>query len=179
MKKLFFVLVTVFAFGFANAQEGEPKIGVNLGFPVGDASDFTSISFGADIAYLWSVAPQFKAGLTAGYLNYTGKKEHGEKRDNLGFIPIAATAQYSLAPEFFVGADLGYALGVSPSESKGGFYYLPKVGYQTNLFEAYVGYKGISNKFKASGNIGGTDFSISKNQNMGAIVVGFNYKLGV
>ncbi len=114
-------------------------------------------------------------GPSIGYLNYTGKKTEGVKRDNLGFVPIAASAYYSLAENFFIGADLGYAIGVSPSYNKGGFYYLPKIGYQIDLFEAYVGYKGIANKFEASGDVLGTTVTVSENQNMGAIVIGFNY----
>jgi|SRR5690625_3548744 len=175
MKKLFVVLIAFLSFSFAKAQDTGVKLGVHLDIPVGDASDITSIGFGGDIAYMFDISEEFKVGPSIGYLNYTGKKEHGEKRDNLGFVPIAGSAKYSLAENFFIGADLGYAIGVSPSYNKGGFYYLPKLGYQIDLFEAYVGYKGISNKFEASEDFMGSTFSVSKTENLGAIVIGFNY----
>lgn len=176
MKRFVISLIAILAFGFAQAQESGAKIGVNLGMPVGDASDVTSLSFGADIGYMWNVAPSVDVGLTAGYLNYSGKKYHGEKRDDLSFIPIAATGQFSIMESLFLGADLGYAIGVSPDHNKGGFYYLPKVGYQIDLFEVYLGYKGISSKFKSSENIAGVDFSASKNVDISSVVIGFNYK---
>ena len=175
MKKLLIVLAAFLTFGFAKAQDSGIKLGVHLDIPMGDASDITSIGFGGDLAYMFDVSEEFKVGPSVGYLNYSGKKYKGEKRDDLGFIPIAGSAYYSLMENLFIGADLGYAIGVSPSINKGGFYYLPKIGYQIDLFEAYVGYKGIANKFEASEDILGSTVSISENKNIGSIVIGFNY----
>lgn len=172
MKKLIFSLVTIFAFGFSQAQtsfnnqlnraeqEGHFKVGANLGIPMGDIDDFSSIAFGFDLAYLWPVAERFKAGATVGYLNFVGKKYHGSKRQNIDFIPIAATGQYSITQNIFVGADLGYGIGLSPSGNDGGFYYQPKVGYQIDLFEVYLGYKGVT----------------KNHGNAAALSIGFNYK---
>ena len=46
---------------------------------------------------------------------------------------IAASGRYNLSEDFVLGADLGYALGLSPSGNDGGFYYRPMLGY--NLSE--------------------------------------------
>lgn len=176
MKKLVLSIMAVLAFTWAQAQDSGIKLGGHVDVPIGDASDLTSIGFGADLAYMFDVSEEFKLGATVGYLSYQGKKEHGEKRDNLGFLPIAAVAQFSLAENIFIGADVGYALGLSPDYNKGGFYYMPKVGYQIDLFEVYVGYKGIANKFEISESIGGIDISASDKKTLSAIAIGFNYK---
>lgn len=163
MRKVIVVLVAVLAFSFAQAQDSGIKLGIHLGLPVGDADDFTSLAMGGDLAYMFDVSEAFKVGPSVGYLHYSGKKYHGHKRDNLGFIPIAASAKYSIVENIFIGADLGYAVGISPSELDGGFYYLPKVGYQIDLFEVYVGYRGISNKIE------------SESYNISSVSLGFNY----
>lgn len=152
MKKLIFTAVAVFAFGFTNAQDGSFKIGAHVGLPTGDLKEGYSLNVGGDVAYLWNVADKFKAGATAGYTAYLGKTETFAvggnsiefKNETVGFIPVAATAQYSLTDDLFIGADLGYAIYASKGEGDGGVYYQPKFGYQTDKIELYLGYKGIS-----------------------------------
>lgn len=169
MKKIILSAVAVMAFGFANAQEGQFKIGVHAGLPLGDIKDSYSVNLGFDAAYLWNVADQFKAGVTTGYSAYLGKTEKydngfgnyvEEKAQTMGFIPVAGTAQYSLSDNLFVGADLGYAIYAGEGDGDGGFLYQPKFGYQTEKIELYAGYKGISVD-------GGTVSSLN---------LGFNYK---
>ncbi|WP_445455333.1 hypothetical protein [Flavobacterium sp. HNIBRBA15423] len=167
MKKLLFAAVAVFAFGAANAQEGGFKAGIHAGLPMGDIKDAYSLNLGLDVAYLWNVGEGFDVGATTGYSTYLGKTETIDygfgslevEYENMSFIPVAATAQYSLSEMLFIGADLGYAIGVS-EDNDGGFLYQPKFGYQAEKFEAYLGYKGISMD-------GGTASSLN---------VGFAYK---
>jgi len=156
MKKIILSSVLVFLFGFTNAQNGNFKLGAHLGLPMGDIKDVSSFNFGVDAAYVWKVAESFSAGAATGYTNYSGKSGF----DSVGFIPIAATGQFSLSESMFLGADLGYAIYVGSGNGDGGFYYQPKLGYQAEKFEVYAGYKGIS--------ITGGTFS--------SINLGFNYK---
>ncbi|NRT15300.1 hypothetical protein HNP99_001647 [Flavobacterium sp. 28A] len=174
MKKIILTVAAVFAFGFANAQDGQFKVGAHVGLPMGDIKDGSSLNLGADVAYLWNVTDKFKAGTTTGYSSYLGKTVKEDvnfggfgsfgsienKTDASGFIPVAATAQYSLSDKFFVGTDLGYAIYVGKGEGDGGVYYQPKFGYQTEKIELYAGYKGIS--------VDGATFS--------SLNLGFNYK---
>lgn len=160
MKKLFFTAVAVLAFGFANAQEGSFKGGVHFGLPMGDIKDAYSLNAGLDLAYMWNIADKFSAGVTTGYDYYSGKTVGGVKFDAAGFVPVAGTAQYAFTENIFGGVDLGYAIGVAPSGIESGFLYQPKVGYQTEKFEVYAGYKGIA--------VTGGAFS--------SIGLGFNYK---
>lgn len=164
MKKIILIAMAVFAFSFANAQDGGFKAGINLGLPMGDIKDAYSFSVGFDVAYTWKVSDKFHAGVTTGYAHYMGETQEFMgleiDLDDAGFIPLAGTAQYSISDNLFIGADLGYALGVSPDGNEGGFLYQPKFGYQTEKFEVYTGYKGIS--------VDGATFS--------SINLGFNYK---
>lgn len=156
MRKIILSVLAVFAFGAAQAQDGGFKAGVHLGLPIGDISDFSSFNGGVDLAYMWSVADSFNAGLTTGYTYFSGKDGFG----NLGFIPVAASGQYSFSDNFFGGADLGYAVYAGDGDGDGGFYYQPKVGYQTEKFEIYASYKGIS----------------ADGSTISTVGLGFNYK---
>jgi len=147
MKKIILSLLAVFAFGAAQAQDGGFKAGVHLGLPMGDAGDVYSFNFGLDVAYMWAISDDFQAGVTTGYSYFSGKEldfGDGTFKVNGAFIPVAASGQYSFSDNFFGGADLGYALYAGDGDGDGGFYYQPKVGYQTEKFEVYASYKGIS-----------------------------------
>lgn len=191
MKKILLTAV-IAAFGFVNtnAQATGFEAGVYAGIPTGDASDGTSFNLGLNVAYLWSVSEEFKAGLTAGYDHWMAKKVDGEKGKDVAFLPIAARAKYSFG-QFFVGLDLGIALGLTSEKhsetfegdtfsvelkNKGGFLYQPRVGYNTTSFDIYAFYKGISNKAEASINDAGEKFSMSETGNVGSIGIGFAYK---
>ena len=46
---------------------------------------------------------------------------------------------------FILGADLGYAIGVSPSDNDGGFYYAPRIQYGVSeSIDIVLAYRGIS-----------------------------------
>lgn len=167
MKRIILSTIAVMTFGFANAQDGHFKVGAHVGLPVGNTSDLFSVNLGADVSYLWNVADKFSAGVTTGYTTYIGKDYTAYignvayemiRSTNQSFIPIAGTAQYSIADNFFVGADLGYAINVD-GDIDGGFLYQPKFGFQTKKIEVYTSYKGISN-----------------NGTLSSVNLGFNYK---
>ena len=153
MKKIILTVAAVFAFGFANAQDGKFKVGAHVGLPIGDYKDSYSLNLGADFAYTWKVSDKFDAGVTTGYSTYLGKSQTYNvggtsftvKPDAAGFIPVAATGQFAIDTNLFLGADFGYAIYAGKGEGNGGLYYQPKFGYQTEKIEIYAGYKGISN----------------------------------
>ncbi|KUY20315.1 hypothetical protein BAZ12_10110 [Elizabethkingia miricola] len=143
--------------GFAASAQttGQLKIGANVGIPVGNASDFSSFTLGLDGAYQWRLAENFDLGIATGYQHFFAKSGWSD----FGFIPLAASAQYSIDPKFFIGADLGYGFFTGKGSSGGGFYYQPKVGYQQSDWELYLGYKGVSD-----------------NGNISSVNLGFNFK---
>ncbi len=159
MKKIFLVLVVV-AFGFvANAQDGQFNTGVNLGLPVGDASDFTSFSVGVEVNYLFELSEDFQLGPSLEYFHYFGSELDligGGTRDidDASFLPISAAARYSVSDKFVLGANLGYGIGISPDANDGGFYYRPLVGYkvgENTMIQA--AFSGVSTEGSATSSI--------------------------
>jgi hypothetical protein len=146
MKKFLFAAFAVLAFGAVNAQGF--KGGAHVGLPIGTSGDAFSFNAGVDVSYTWEVADNFSAGVATGYTMFFGKSIEGEKIPSVGLLPIAGTASYKVADNIFLGADLGYALGVS-NASGGDIYYQPKVGYAAEKFDAFVGYKGLGSNFNA------------------------------
>lgn len=128
MKKMLFIaFFAICGLGTANAQSF--NAGVNLGLPAGDADMVSSFVLGGEVNYMFTSDDTFNYGVTAG-INFFFKKD---PFDNASFLPIAASGRYNLSEDFVLGADLGYALGLSPSGNDGGFYYRPMLGY--NLSE--------------------------------------------
>ena len=167
MKKLFLVAIATVGFAFSGtAQDTKIKVGVDFGIPMGDMKDATSFNLGVNGAYVWTgIAEGFDAGIGVSYNTYFAKEiDLGPlgkvKGDNFSFLPIYGTANYNFTENIFAGADLGYAIALSPSGMDSGVYYQPKVGYQTEMFEVFVGYKAVA--------VSGSSFS--------SVNLGFNYK---
>ena len=134
MKKLLIIGALIMA-SFSAYPQGGFKAGLNLGIPVGDLSDFYNLQFGADAAYTFSVGPML------GYSNFF--PEESDVYDNVQFLPIAAAGRLSLGSAFFLGADLGYGVGINDGND-GGFYYRPQVGYDFGLIGLVASYSGVS-----------------------------------
>lgn len=166
MKKIILSAIAIMALGTAaQAQEGGFKVGIHGGIPIGDAGDLFAYNVGVDVAYLWPVADGLNVGVTTGYTHFGAKDAEDILDDEIGggfgeffedflddvevyddaaYIPIAATAIYSLSDSFFIGADLGYGIYAGSGEGDGGVYYQPKVGWQSESIEVFASYKGIS-----------------------------------
>ncbi len=147
MKNLF--LFAAFALIGLTVNAQSINAGINVGLPMGDIKDSYTLNIGVDINYLWEVSDQFQAGATAGYSHFMGDSIDflGGSIDveDAGFIPIAAAGRFSVSEEFTLGADLGYALGISPDGNDGGFYYAPKVQYSiSDSIDIVAAYKGVS-----------------------------------
>ncbi|GGK32561.1 hypothetical protein GCM10007962_28620 [Yeosuana aromativorans] len=140
MKKL--LLCTAFAvFAFSNVNAQNFNVGVNLGLPMGDIKDYSSLNIGVEANYLWQVSEEFDAGILAGYTTFLGK----DGADALGYLPIAAAGRFNVSEDFTIGADLGYAIGINPSGLDSGFYYSPKLQYGVSeSIDIVLAYKGIS-----------------------------------
>lgn len=140
MKKLFLLtILTIFSFTVAQSQSNW-KLGVNAGIPVGDIEDFSSFNLGGDVAYFFDVSDVFTAGPLVGFSHFF-EDDDGVGED-LSFIPLAASGRFSFSDAVFIGADLGYAIGVDDGND-GGFYYRPKLGYNFGMVALILSYAGI------------------------------------
>ena len=147
MKKVLFIAAFLVAGVSMQAQEGA-SAGVNLGLPIGDAGDVSGFSIGVDFNYLWSAAESFDAGVAVGFTNAFGKTIDTPigsfEVEDVQFLPLAAAGRFHLSEDFSLGADLGYALGISDGND-GGFYYRPMVGYSlSEKLGLTFSYTGIS-----------------------------------
>jgi hypothetical protein len=159
MKKLVLVMAVV-AFGFtANAQDF--RAGINVGLPVGDSGDGYTFNLGVDLSYMWNVSDDFDAGISTGYSHFMGDTIEGFDVDDASFLPLAGSARFNASEDFVLGADLGYAIGISPDGNDGGFYYRPMIGYNVGGNTQITGsYSGVSVD-------GGTFSSINLGVNFG------------
>ena len=144
-KSLFFLFMMLFAVTSAFSQSNF-KIGVNAGIPVGDIEESASFQLGADVAYLYPVSDLFSVGGLAGFSHFfrddVDTTLGNQSVDDLSFLPVAATARFGFANSLFVGADLGYAIGINDGND-GGFYYRPKVGYSFGPAAVIASFAGI------------------------------------
>jgi hypothetical protein len=146
MKKLL-ILVFVLILGVTSAfSQGDFRFGVNGGIPVGDVEDFSNFHLGTDIAYMFNVVEFLDVGAMVGYSHYFSEDLTilGEniEIDDIQFLPIAASGRFGLS-SFYLGADLGYAVGIDDGND-GGFYYRPLIGYKIGKLGIAASYEGIS-----------------------------------
>src|SRR5699024_2892922 len=146
MKKLGLLIVALlFLALIANAQiDSKIKVGVNAGLPLGDVKDYSSFNLSVDAAYLFEVADMVYAGPLVSYSHYFAKEFQGYKIKDVQHIPIAASARinFGFDTTAFLGADIGYAIGVSDG-TDGGIFYRPKLGYDFGGVAAVLAYTGI------------------------------------
>lgn len=140
-------------------QTSDMKAGISASLPVGDFSEAYSFGLQADFAYLFDIAQDFKVGPTASLFYYNGKDigsgELSVKVSDAMFLPIGGHARY-LFDEFFVGADLAYAIGISPSGMGGGLLIRPKVGYDLGNLAVVASYSAITR----SGTVGSINLGV-------------------
>ncbi|MCH3882312.1 MULTISPECIES: outer membrane beta-barrel protein [Tenacibaculum] len=132
MKKILFLATIVLSLN-ATAQYSSIGIGINGGLPTGNLEDKFSIAFGLDANYLYEVTDQISLGAATGLVYFSGEENNGVSPEDKMYIPIAGSVRFSNdSDSFFMGGDVGYAIGLSPSGDAGGFYFKPIVGYNIN-----------------------------------------------
>lgn len=175
MKKLLFsAALAVCTMMGVNAQSTNFEAGAYAAIPMGDAGDFTSFNLGITAAYYWDVVANLKIGAMVGYDLFLAKEyDYGwvkVKGDDIGFVPIAASAKYDFGG-FFAGLNLGYAVATT-KDMDGGFLYQPRFGYSGASFDVFGFYKGISSKQTVHTDLG----KFSSSWTMSSIGAGFAYK---
>jgi hypothetical protein len=147
MKKLMLFAVAVFGFT-ANAQNF--NIGISGGLPIGDTVDAYTFAVQLDVNYLWEVSEKFDAGVASGFSQWFGDAIDlgvfgSFDVEDASLLPVAAAGRFNASEDFTIGADLGYAIGISPDGNDGGFYYAPKVQYSVSeSIDVVAAYRGVS-----------------------------------
>ena len=143
MRKLVLAAFAVFAFASVSAQ-GQFKAGISGGIPIGDAGDFATFAIAVDLGYLFEISDEFDAGVTTGYSHSFGDEINGFDIEDVQFIPVAASGRFEVAPDFTLGADVGYAIGINDGND-GGFYYSPRAQYSVSeAIDIVAAYRGVS-----------------------------------
>ncbi|SMC79002.1 hypothetical protein [Moheibacter sediminis] len=175
MKKLVLsMMVAVLGLTTANAQEGL-KASAHIGAVVGDATEVFGFNIGADATYLYPVMDNLHIGGKVGLEMFSGKSipDSNAKYKGLTLIPVTVSAQFDITEEFFAAADLGYALSIN-NDYDGGFYFMPKGGWQNDDFQIFAFLKGISSKIDRKLDLGET--TVRGFSNTMAIGIGGAYK---
>ncbi|MDO5509460.1 MAG: hypothetical protein Q4F57_02075 [Weeksellaceae bacterium] len=166
MKKIGLMIALFVGMAFVNAQQGTNwlKLGVHAGIPVGDAGDYSSFMAGIDAKYQFLDFNSFGIGAATGYSHYFGKEMNVAgmtiDAEDFGFIPLAVLLRYYPTQSFFIGTDLGYAIGVSDN-FEGGFYFRPEIGWHNEDWNVFGFYQGVSDS----------------PMNIGAVGIGVNYNI--
>ncbi|CAA0153916.1 outer membrane beta-barrel protein [Tenacibaculum maritimum] len=147
MRKII-LLILVFFSMISYGQERKFNIGIHGGLTIGDVKNKSSIGFGGDINYLFDLSEELFIGPSLSLLYFSPK----DKNDALLYLPLGGAIRYNnLEDPFFVGMDLGYAIGVSPSGDRGGLLFKPMVGYNLSdnfqLSLSYIGVKKEKNTY--------------------------------
>lgn len=163
MKKLGLLLIAIlFLAPVANAQVNQDiKIGVGAGLPLGNIKDYSKVNLSIDAAYLFEVADMVYVGPLINYSHYFAKTFHGVKIKDVQHLPLAVSGRinFGLENAVFLGADLGYAIGISKG-TDGGTYYRPKIGYDFGNLAAIVSYSGIDDVTSINSLNLGVEFSL-------------------
>jgi len=157
MKKIGFVCVLVLLFtanieaqsrnyGSRYATRDVVNLTIGVGLPTGDTSDFSNINLSGGLLFQSVINEHLNLTFGATYSHFIGKKVTEElitiEYDDLSSILLGAGARGFFTQDFGVGIELGYAIGITPENYDGGFYYSPNLRYyissSTNVFLCYT-----------------------------------------
>lgn len=146
-KTIFFAALFVMGMLTTTAQN-EFRAGLSGGIPIGDAGDFATFAIAVDLGYLFEISDSFDAGVATGYSTSFGDEITIAgvtiELDDVQFIPVAASGRFEVAPNFTLGADVGYAIGINDGND-GGFYYSPRAQYSVSeAIDIVAAYRGVS-----------------------------------
>lgn len=147
-------------------EKGSHNLGVGLtgGIIIGDLEDSYSSNLGVEAVYLFGLTDRISIGASTGFTNYFGDDITVEGItvgvDDAQFILLTGCVRFSPFPKFFVGGDIGYAIGINEGND-GGFYASPRANYLiADKFIVNTGYRLID----------------LESESLGAIQFGFGYK---
>jgi|SRR5690625_2334053 len=139
MKRVVGLLIVAFLATNLTMAQNTWRLGANVGLPVGEMDDVTDLQWGADLTYMYELANIVGIGAMVGYSQYITDGDFS----NVQFLPVAASGRIGFPRGLFIGADLGYAFGLSDGND-GGVYYRPKLGFNLFGLGLIASYSGVS-----------------------------------
>ncbi len=141
MKQTILIMFALFVAISAQAQ-GSFKIGANVGAALSDAGDVADITLGIDAYYMFNKKDAWlNFGPTVGYQHFF--TDFQEDLGDAQFLPVGVAGRFKAFGVLDLGADAGYAFGLSDFLD-GGFYIRPVVGIDIlNAVELFVSYETI------------------------------------
>lgn len=170
MKKVIIFAFTLLSFNFY-AQESDLNIGVNVGLTNSEVKQYSSIVVSTDVSYLFYSFEDFKLGSMVSFVYFTPKFIENLNVKPFMYLPVGVSVGFQLFDELcYIGADVGYAIGLSPTGDKGGVYFKPVIGYNlNNSSRINVSYSGILKSEFIYSYIGvGFSFNIFGDRNINA-----------
>ncbi len=140
MKKIMILAAALMISLTTFAQDKKVKIGVFSALPIGETKDVSKTGFGLDATYLFEVSDKIDVGFSTGLSFFGGKKVTVVNNDNstsvlkysnAKYVPLTGAVRFNATNKLYIGADLGYAIGMG-KDVKGGFHYKPRIGYQVS-----------------------------------------------
>ena len=181
-KTLLAFAIAAFGLTGLNAQNTSMEAGPYLGLPVGDSDGF-SFNAGATFGYYFDLIPdRLKVGGVVGVDHFFGKEyDLGNATidgEDATFVPIAASGKFNFTEKFFVGLELGYAIGVSDGAGKGGFLARPRVGMALPMIDLFLFYKHINFAYSDDywDNWYGDGYYWDTNWTIGSVGIGANFR---
>lgn len=148
MKKVLFFAAFIFMGLNAMNAQGQFRAGLSGGLPIGDADDLATFAIAVDLGYLFEISDSFDAGVATGYSHSFGDDINVAgftvEVEDVQFIPVAASARVEVAPNFTLGGDVGYAVGIDDGND-GGFYYSPRAQYGVSeVIDIVLAFRSVS-----------------------------------
>src|SRR5688572_16481453 len=125
MKKVLASVVACMALlTIVQAQKFTIGAGANVGLPLGDAADISSVTVGGELQGEYQFNKTISAVFTTGYTHFIGKDFEGIKF-NYGVVPLLAGARFYPSAKVFIGGQLGYGFFTGDADGEG-FAYRPQ-----------------------------------------------------
>jgi hypothetical protein len=143
MKKIMMFAFLVMLSFSAFSQKGSGfSVGLELGMPMGDFSNFSKIGFGGSAKYHHALSDKGNLTGTVGYTSFSSKTDGA---GSTGLLAIKAGYQLKFDGGLYVEPQLGYGSFSGGGTSVGGLIYGGGVGYViNNMIDLSARYESVS-----------------------------------
>ncbi|MDY0779618.1 hypothetical protein [Tenacibaculum sp. IB213877] len=150
MRQVFLIIFTLLSLTI-HAQDNF-NIGINGGKVFGNAEEFSKLAFGFDANYLFDISEDFNVGPFIGFVHFLPEGAQEAR----SYVPIGGAIRFhSLDDNFYVGGDVGFAIGMSPAGDNGGVYLKPLLGYKiTESFKINLFYSAVKKRLPTYSYVG-------------------------